>query len=205
MGSIQSGIDSICNALDETDSSPDEATAVVAHTRGPPLRPIALHPRKSVLDMLRTQCGPCLGRLREQRTHRERLVRVVLWALLPAHAFRIRAAPEPMVRLPLAEHRRGARPVRRVAHVRVFERLLDLEAGDGQRADHLEREEADDVDGVVAGLEVERGGKVEELFEALGFAVGKRGLTTVGIVLILLPRHLTRRIIGFLWKKKNEI
>jgi hypothetical protein len=49
-----------------------------------------------------------------------------------------------------------------------LERLLDGEAGEGQRADHLEGKEADDVDGVVVLFEVKVGGKVEEISEALG-------------------------------------
>ena len=36
----------------------------------------------------------------------------------------------------------------------------------GERADHLEGEEAGDVHGVVAGLDVEHGGEVEKLLEA---------------------------------------
>ena len=58
--------------------------------------------------------------------------------------------------------------VRGVTEVCVLERLLDLEPGDGQCADHLEGQEADDVDRVVTLLEVERSGEVKEFTEALG-------------------------------------
>ena len=85
-----------------------------------------------------------------------------------------------------------------IAHVRVLERLLDLEAGDGERANHLEGEKANDVDGVVASLEIKRGREVEELLKALRFAVCEGGLSAVRIVLVLFARHLTSCVVCFL-------
>ena len=119
----------------------------------------------------------------------------MLGTLVPAHALCV--AGEAELRLALSEDGRGA-VVGSVAHVRVLEGLLDLEAGDGERADHLEGEEANNVDGVVAGLEVKRGREVEELLEALRFAVREGGLSAVRIVLVLFARHLTSCVVCFL-------
>ena len=52
--------------------------------------------------------------------------------------------------------------------VRFLQGFLDLESGDGQRSDHFESEETDDVDRVVVGSEVEVGGEVEEFAEPFG-------------------------------------
>ena len=157
---------------------------MVPHPRRPPLRPVALHPRERVLDVLRLQRRARLGRGQEQAADGERLVRVVLRALLAPQPLRV--CTEPVRGLALPEEGRGAGVVVRgvgVAEVRVLEGLLDLEAGDGERADHLEGEEADDVDGVVAGLEVESGGEVEELLEALRcVGVRLRGVQGEGVV-----------------------
>ena len=87
--------------LDEANSSPDEATAEIAHTRRTALRPVTLHPRERILDMLRTQRRPRLRGLGKQCAHRQRLIRVVLWALFSAHALRV--APTPKVCFTLAE------------------------------------------------------------------------------------------------------
>lgn len=119
----------------------------------------------------------------------------MLRALLPPHPLRVRSQPQ--LHLPLPQE--GRRPmVRGIAQVRVLERLLHLQARDRERADHLEREEADDVDGVVPSLEVERGGEVEELLEALRLAVRERRLPAVRVVLVLLARHLPCCVVGLL-------
>lgn len=51
---------------------------------------------------------------------------------------------------------------------RFFVCSLDLEAAHAQRSDHLEREKAEDVDGVVRS-EVEVCRKIEVVPESLGF------------------------------------
>ena len=52
-----------------------------------------------------------------------------------------------------------------IAHVGVLEGLLDLEACQGERANHFKSQETDDINGVVVGFEVQRGWKVEEFAE----------------------------------------
>lgn len=55
-----------------------------------------------------------------------------------------------------------------LSKVRLLERLFDVQCGDRQRANHLEGEEADDVGGIVIGLEVEMRRQVKKFSEAFG-------------------------------------
>ena len=120
----------------------------------------------------------------------------MLWRLFSPPLCAPVASRERRHGLALAEH--GRRPRVVLTKVGLLERFLDFEAGDGERTNHLEGEKSDDVDSIISSLEVERGGKIEKLFEALRFTVCERCLTTIGVVLVLFTRHLTGRIVRFL-------
>ena len=55
-----------------------------------------------------------------------------------------------------------------LSKIRLLERLFDVECRDCQRADHLEGKEANNISGIVIGLEIEMGRQVKELSESFG-------------------------------------
>jgi len=85
-----------------------------------------------------------------------------------------------------------------LSKIRLLERLFNVQRGDRQRANHLKGEKADDVGGIVIGLEVEMRRQVKKFSESFGFAIGKRCLSTVGIMLVFFARHLFCDVVGFL-------
>jgi len=130
--------------------------------------PLGLHPGKHVLDVLWPQRCPRLGRREEQRVHGQTgslLSAPTELAVFAPSSFFSAAGCNAQC-LALAEGGGGVR-VAAVSGVRVLEGLFDGEACEGEGADHLEGEEADDIDGVVAGFEVEVRGEVEEFAEVL--------------------------------------
>lgn len=130
---------------DEADASPDQTTTPVLHASGSALRPFALHAGKGILDVPRLERRPGLGGLNEQRAHGRGHLGVVRGVFTTAFVARVHS------RIGLAFAQEGRSHVV-LPKVRLLERLFDVERGDGQRADHLEGEEADDVGRVVVGF-----------------------------------------------------
>ncbi len=64
----------------ETDPSSNKASAPVVHPRRAVVRPLALHPRERVLDMLRPQSRPCLRWWQEQRVYGKGIFDILVWA-----------------------------------------------------------------------------------------------------------------------------
>jgi hypothetical protein len=146
----------------ETDSRAHKPPAPIVHACRAVMRPLPLHPRKRILDMLRPQRRARLGRGQEQGIHRQRILDIVVRAAFAAPL--LRRAPEGVVGLALAEEGRGVV----VAQEGLFEGFLDGETGECEGAHHFEGEEADDVDCVVVGFEIELRREVEEVAEAFG-------------------------------------
>ena len=59
----------------------------------------------------------------------------------------------------------------------------------------FEGEEAEDIDGIVAGLDVQVQVGVNELAESLGLAECERGLPALGVEDVFLACHAPRRLI----------
>ena len=55
-----------------------------------------------------------------------------------------------------------------LSEIRLLERLFDVKCRDRQRANHLEGKEADDIGGIIIGLEIEMCGQIEKLPESFG-------------------------------------
>ncbi len=134
---------------DKADTRPNQTTPPVAHASGSALGPVALHTRKGVLDVLRPEWCSGLRRLDEQRAHGERNLGVVRGMFTAAFVAGIKPRN---IGLAFAQERRRAVILPKVG---LLQRLFDVQRCDRERADHLESEEADNVGGIVVGLEVE--------------------------------------------------
>jgi hypothetical protein len=146
---------------DKADACPDQTTTPVAHASGSALGPFALHTRKGILDVLRPQWYSGLWGWDEQRARGERNLGVVCGVITSTFVARIK----PRIGLAFAQERRRAMILPKV---RLLQRLFDVQRCDRERADHLEREEADDVGSIVVGFEIEMRGQVQEFPKALG-------------------------------------
>jgi hypothetical protein len=108
--------------------------------------------------------------LDEQRAHRKRYLGVIRRVSAAAFVGGIGSRIE----LAFSQQRRVVLP-----KVGLLERLFDIERCDRQGANHLEREEADDVGGIVVGLEVELRRQIEKLPESFGWR--RAGLVSVAL------------------------
>ena len=149
------------SSSDEADASPDQTATPVVHASGSALRPITLHARKGILDMLRSEGRSGFGGLNEQRAHGKGRLDVVRGVFTTAFVARVHS------RIELAFAKEGRSHVV-LQKVRLLERLFDVERRDRQRANHLEGKEADDIGGIVVRFQVEVRRQIEELPESLG-------------------------------------
>lgn len=83
--------------------------------------------------------------------------------------------------------------------------LLDLEGHLGERLDHLERQEAKDVDDIVRGLAVRHDAEARPLAEALALAVREGGLAVLGPGDVLLARHGLCALVGLAQALQRDV
>lgn len=112
---------------------------------GSALRPITLHARKGILDVPRLERRSGFGGGNKQRARGKGHLGVVRRVFTTAFVTRVHS------RIGLAFAQEGRSHVV-LSKVRLLERLFDVERRDGQRANHLEGKEADDVGGIVVGF-----------------------------------------------------
>ena len=130
------------SSSDEADACPDQTATPVVHASGSALRPITLHARKGILDVLRPERRSGFGRLNEQRAHGKGRLGVIPSVFATAFVARVHS------RIELAFAQEGRSHVV-LQKVRLLEGLFDVERRDRQRANHLEGKEADDIGGIV--------------------------------------------------------
>jgi hypothetical protein len=150
----------------QTDPRPNQAASPIPHASTPMMCPIPLHPGERVLEMFRPQRCPGLGRCKKQRARRQwcilRIVVVVVSAISSSTFPPVQAHTG---RFALSEERGGGRRGVINAQMRFLERSFDVQTCQGERANHLEREEADDVDRVVVGFQIQMRRQVQEISE----------------------------------------
>ena len=169
-----------------------------------------MHTGERILDVPGLERGSGFRGLDKQRAHGKWHLSIVRRTIAAAFAS---GGIESRIELAFAQERRSHVVL---SKIRLFERLFDVQRGDRQRANHLKGEKADDVGGIVIGLEVEMRRQVKKFSESFGcdmlvsvpgclseyncqtFAIGKRCLTTVGIMLVFFARHLFCDVVGFL-------
>ncbi len=101
-----------------------------------------------------------LGRRKEEGVYRKRIL-VAFWRFLAA-AFLSRGAQSDD--LALAHDWRGVF----IQEVCLFQGLFDGQSGEGEGAHHFKGEEADDINSVVVGFQIEMGREVEKFTKSLG-------------------------------------
>ena len=107
-----------------------------------------MHTGERILDVPWLERRSGFGGLDKQRAHGKRHLSVVRRI---AAAFAA-ASVKSRVELAFTQERRCHVIL---SKIRLLERLFDVKRRDRQRANHLEGKEADDVGGIIIGLEVE--------------------------------------------------
>jgi hypothetical protein len=101
--------------------------------------------------VFRPEWSSSFRRLNKERAYGKRHLSVVRGML--AAAF-VAAGIRPRIGFPLTKERRSGVVLPKIG---FFQGLFDVECRDGERANHLEREKADDISGIIVGFEVEMG------------------------------------------------
>jgi hypothetical protein len=148
MRTVESNDTSRYKSSDEADACPNQPTTPVAHASGSALCPITLHTGKGILDVPRLERRPGLGRLDKQRAHGKRDLSIIRSVFPSAFVARIKSR----INLAFSQERRGHVVF---SKVRLLKGLFDVQRRDRQRANHFEREEADNISSIVVGFKVE--------------------------------------------------
>ena len=121
-----------------------------------------MHTGERILDVPGLEGRSGFGGLDKQRALRKRHLSIVRRTIAAAFAD---GGIKSRIKLAFSQERRSHVVL---SKIRLLERLFDVQCGDRQRANHLECEEADDVGGIVIGLEVEMSRQVKKFSKAFG-------------------------------------